>query len=220
MTQTPPYTTRRGATRLRGRRLDAALDTRILEASGRLLAELSYDGMSIEAVASAAGVGKAAIYRRWPGKADLVLDTVRAKGFPVEEVPDSGTLRGDLLELLDGLRRRLDDEGMAHVAGVLIAMRQHQELTSSVHEQLVSVWARGTAEIVERAVRRGEVPAPRRASLELFTQIAPSMVSLRALGLVGEVDRDFIHRLVDDVLLPVLAGGAGPTKRSTQAGRA
>ena len=58
--------------------------------------------MSMDAVAARAGVGKATIYRRWAGKAPLVLDTVRARGFELVDVPDTGTLRGDLI---DAVRR-------------------------------------------------------------------------------------------------------------------
>ena len=92
----------------RSPRLDDSLDDSIVEAAAELLAEVGYDAMSMDAVAARAGVGKATIYRRWSGKAPLVLDTVRARGFQLEEVPDTGSLREDLVALFLELRSLLD----------------------------------------------------------------------------------------------------------------
>lgn len=195
----------------RASRLNADLDVQILESAAALLAELGYDGMSIEAVAARAGVGKATIYRRWAGKAELVLSAVRAKGFPVDDTPDTGTVRGDLLAVLGNLQQRLDDEGLAYIAGVLVAMRQHPELTALVHEQLVTVWAGSTQEIVSRAVARGEVAPLSASSFELFSQIAPSLLSLRVLASMGPVDSAFMEHLVDEVLLAMLRPTGAPT---------
>jgi AcrR family transcriptional regulator len=62
--------------RARGRPRDPAIDRAILDAALRLLAEQGYDGMSLEAVAGAAGVGKTTIYRRYPGKRELVVAAI------------------------------------------------------------------------------------------------------------------------------------------------
>jgi AcrR family transcriptional regulator len=192
---------------VRSDRLRADVDDRILAASSALLAELGYDGMSIEAVAARAGVGKASIYRRWTGKADLVLDTVRASGFLFDQQPDTGALRTDLLAMLGTLKRHLDADGVAHVAGVLVAMRHHPELTAIVHEQLVAGWARCTEGLVAEAVARGEIRPLDPAALELFVQVAPSMVALRLLAATGAIDDDFVLGLVDHVMLPMLRTG-------------
>ncbi len=204
MTATRATTSARTRRLAKGGRYDRHLDARVLEAASALLAERGYEGMSVDAIAARAGVGKAAIYRRWAGKAELVLDVVRAAGFPVDEVRNTGTLRGDLLAMLENLRRRLDARGMAHVAGVVVAMREHDELRAAVHEQLVSAWAQATEAIVARAVARGEIAPRPPASLELFAQLAPALVSLRILASMGEVGSEFMTQLVDEVLLPVL----------------
>ena len=59
-----------------GRKRDHTRDTQILEAAIDVLAEMGFDGMTIDMVAARAEAGKATIYRRWPSKADLVLDAV------------------------------------------------------------------------------------------------------------------------------------------------
>src|ERR671929_1968498 len=87
----------------RGRPRDPALDARILEAAVALIAEVGYDGATVEGIAERAGVGKPTIYRRWAGKAEIVAEAIRARkgaGGPA----DTGSLRGDLRALVDDVR--------------------------------------------------------------------------------------------------------------------
>lgn len=188
----------------RNPRLDGSRDEAIVAAAAELLAEVGYDAMSIDAIASRAGVGKATIYRRWSGKAALTLDTVRARGFPIEDVPDTGTLRGDLLALFLGLAALLDEESLNHLTGVLVAMRSHPELADAVKEQVVAGWARGAREIVLRAAGRGEIARPDDDFLELFAKTGPSVVALRFFMADGPIDAPFMAQLVDDILLATL----------------
>jgi AcrR family transcriptional regulator len=67
-----------------------------MDAVVELLTEVGFGGLTIDAVAHRAGVGKATIYRRWDGKEQLVLDALAAGRIPVPQ-PDTGTLRDDLL---------------------------------------------------------------------------------------------------------------------------
>ena len=188
----------------RSPRLDDSLDDSIVEAAAELLAEVGYDAMSMEAVAARAGVGKATIYRRWSGKAPLVLDTVRARGFQLDHVPDAGALRDDLIALFVELRSLLDQQALDHLGGVLVAMRSHPELGDAANDQFVAAWAGAIREIVERAVTRGEVPERDDAFLEVFAKTGPSVVGLRFLMDDGPIDEAFMTTLVDDILLPAL----------------
>src|ERR1700734_1414294 len=90
----------------RGRQLDATRDAALRDAALELLAEIGYDRLSIDAVAARAKASKMTIYRRWSGKADLVVDALRCPG-KTGEVPDTGSLRGDL----QALGRRSDNPG-------------------------------------------------------------------------------------------------------------
>src|SRR5579863_5183615 len=85
-----------------GRPRDDAREQAILDAAIDLLAEVGYEAMSIEAVAVRAKSSKATIYRRWPGKAELVADAIRRRTEPtLADLPDTGSLRGDLLALVE-----------------------------------------------------------------------------------------------------------------------
>ena len=68
-----------------------------------MLSEYGYDGMTIEMVANRAKAGKATLYRRWPSKAELVLDAVvcmKKADVDLDSLPDTGTLRGDLVSMI------------------------------------------------------------------------------------------------------------------------
>src|SRR3954451_7303832 len=88
-----------------GRPRDETRDAVILTATLQVLAEVGYDRLTIDAVATKAKASKATVYRRWTGKATLVVDaiqTLKPKPAGDGEVPcywpDTGSLRGDLIE--------------------------------------------------------------------------------------------------------------------------
>src|SRR5580700_5639700 len=84
-----------------GRPLDASRDVALRDATLALLAEIGYDRLTIDAVAARAHSSKATIYRRWSGKAELVVDALHSlKGSP--PTPDTGSLRGDLEAIAQG----------------------------------------------------------------------------------------------------------------------
>ena len=85
-----------------GRYLDSSRDPILREAALVLLAEVGYDRLTMDAVAARARAGKTTIYRRWPGKAELVVDALNSlKGIP--DIPDTGSLRQDLRALAESI---------------------------------------------------------------------------------------------------------------------
>src|SRR6476469_520807 len=83
-----------------GRPRDPSRDGVIRKAILRLLADVGYGALTMDAVASQAGVGKATIYRRWRTKEDLVVDTIAGLEQQVIDSPDPGTLEGDRRALM------------------------------------------------------------------------------------------------------------------------
>ena len=105
---------------------DEGREQAILEAAIELLAEVGYEAMSIEAVAVRARSSKATIYRRWPGKAELVAEAMRRRTEPfVEDLPDTGSLRGDLLGLAERMFTGIKgaDGGLMCGLAVAVALR-------------------------------------------------------------------------------------------------
>src|SRR3712207_1714134 len=86
-----------------GRPRDPSRDGVIRAAILKLLADVGYGALTMDAVASEAGVGKATIYRRWRTKQELVVDTISDLNAAQAQAPDTGSLEGDLREFLHTL---------------------------------------------------------------------------------------------------------------------
>ncbi len=135
----------------RGRPRDPEVDAAILAAAARILRERGYAGMSIEAVAAEAGVGKAAIYRRYTSKADLAAATI-AVLRDVDEAPNSDDPRADLVEHLRRLRRALETAGMSMIGTLLVEEGRTPELLERFRERAIGP-NRGLARGILRRAR-------------------------------------------------------------------
>jgi AcrR family transcriptional regulator len=87
-----------GAPRRKGRPRDASADERILAAAAELILTRGFDNMTVDEVAARARAGKATVYRRWAGKEDLAFAALEQLYSTQLPIPDTGSLRGDLLE--------------------------------------------------------------------------------------------------------------------------
>lgn len=183
--------------------MDPARDDALRRAAVELIAEIGYDRMTIEAVASRARAGKATVYRRWPSKADLVIDAFVNETLG-GDTPDTGTLRGDVLAVAQRMWGDEERVNRARVlAGLVSAMLAHPEL----RQAMASVSRPPQAlvdEIINRAVERGEIPPP--ADMDVVATIIPGMCMFR-LVMTGEPPTpEFVENVVDRVLLPALGG--------------
>ena len=177
-------------------------DAAICDATLALLLEVGYDRMSMDAVAARAHASKATIYRRWPGKQELVLDAVRARGVGLTVAEDTGSLRGDLVATYRSAIHGVGAEDAELVAGVLRAMRSTPELADCVRTQVLESKCEVSRTVVARAVERGELPAE--TDPMLLHEVASALWFHRILVVGGPVDDDFIAHVVDDVLMPLL----------------
>jgi AcrR family transcriptional regulator len=152
----------------RGRPRSEAADRAILRAATDLLAERGLQGMSIEEVAARAGVGKATIYRRWRSRGALALDAFVAEFQGLQPVPDTGTLRGDLLAALRAWVRAVTRTPMGRVLLGLIAEAQHDpHLAEAWRRQVMEPLRAQRVVMIERAIIRGEIPASTDADIVL-----------------------------------------------------
>ena len=199
-----------------GRRRDHTRDPEILDAAIEVLAEAGFDGMTIDMVAARAKAGKATIYRRWPSKADLVLDAVvcmKAGELDAEHLPDTGTLRGDLVAMI---RPRSIEEGerkLRIMGGLFGMISSSPELADAVHTAIVEPRAAVNRLFLRRAIERGEISSD--CDVETLAVIAPAMAAFRLLVQRRPVDADFLVSLIDGVLLP--AAGIDPHRPATPA---
>lgn len=122
------------------------------------LAAVGYGRMSMEGIARRAGVGKAAVYRRWRSKLPLVLDLVPAVAAGGLPVPDTGTLRGDVRELLEVAARALSHPMAAQIVPDLLAeAARSPEMADALRSALRETYGGIAAAVVRQAVARGEL---------------------------------------------------------------
>ncbi|HEX5300529.1 MAG TPA: TetR/AcrR family transcriptional regulator [Streptosporangiaceae bacterium] len=194
-----------GAGAPRGRPRSAEADRAILTATADLLAERGLAAMSIEEVAARAGVGKTTIYRRWPSKGLLALDAFVISFRAEQPLPDTGSLRGDLLSALHAWVRAVTQTAMGPMLTGLIAEAQHDpELRGAWRDRVLEPLRSQHRVMLDRAVSRGEIAASvdRDVVLDLFFGAAEHRLLLGHLPMTG----DFIAEVVD----MILTGIAGP----------
>jgi AcrR family transcriptional regulator len=189
-------------TPVRGRPRDPRRREAILQAAITLVAEVGYDRMTVEALAARAGVSKPTIYRRWPGgKKEIIVDAIRSKHDDPALLPDAGSLRGDLLDLLGTMIEHIDED--AHVAAGLISqLRDSEELAALMRDEVVTLERRRYDVLIARAVARGELSADARIT-PLISDVAGSVIFTRAVVTGEPLDQAFLEELVDHVLLPI-----------------
>ncbi|GLY77428.1 TetR/AcrR family transcriptional regulator [Actinoallomurus iriomotensis] len=159
------------------------------------LAETGYARMSVDAVARRAGVGKAAIYRRWPSKQAMLLDLLEAAvRRNVPDVPDSGSLAGDVRGFLDVIVAQAGDPWVRRIALDMMAeTTRSPELGTALREAVAGPRRAAAAAVLRRGVERGELPADIDHELGLDLLISPLLV--RLLLDEGPVDDAYLSRL-------------------------
>jgi AcrR family transcriptional regulator len=182
-------------------RIEGAREEEIFAATLRLLAEVGYDRLTMDAVATAAKASKATLYRRWTSKADLVVDAVsRAKACPAPPVVDTGSLRGDLLAMSCGIGGLTDQVPMSVLVSLVTALPREPELAAAFHRLFLGPRLAVALEVFDRARSRGEISAD--VDPRLLASVLPAVVIHHQFILQADVDEAFIERVVDDVVLP------------------
>jgi len=172
------------------------VDLAIRRAALELLAEESYDALSMEAVAARAGCGKAAIYRRWPSKSALVVDAIancKEQGF---QLTDSGSARADLLVYVQSMLRYFRTSDIGRVMPALVAeLARNPELAAGFRQGVIQPRRALVLETLARGVARGELRPD--VDLEIVADAMVGVVHHRLLLTGQEVDEDLPARLID-----------------------
>jgi AcrR family transcriptional regulator len=186
------------------RRRGAVLERAILDAALDQLSTVGWNGLTMEGVAAGAQTGKAAVYRRWPSKEDLVADALQA-GLPrFDEAPDRGNVRDDLLELCRQAREAMFSRpgfallSVIHECDTLQAERFHTVIIEGVVEPTVKL----LREVLERGIKRGEV-RPDAANGYVLDAI-PAMMMYRSKVCGSEWSEREIAEMVDQLMVPLL----------------
>ena len=194
-----------------GRSLDSSRDLALREAALALLAEVGYDRLTMDAVAARARAGKTTIYRRWPGKAELVVDALNSlKGVP--DAPDTGSLRQDLRALAESITSAASKFGAQMTIGMASALARDGELRRVFGEKFTVPRMAAFRTVFERAVARGEMPGGH--DLDLLARLFPAL-GLQQILASGELPSTRLAcQIMDEIVYPL---ATAPPARSSPA---
>ncbi len=167
----------------------------VLQAAAELLTDVGYDQLSVEDVATRAGVHKTTVYRRWPTKSALIADAVSLSSEEAVPIPDTGALASDLRAFARSIVANISSEGgRRRSKSVVVAAATSHDLGAAMH----SFWASrlsSSAVMVDRAIERGELPAGSDANLIVETLIGPLWVRLLLTG--ESINDDLADRVAE-----------------------
>lgn len=176
-------------------------EAELLAVTLRLLQEEGYDGLTVDAVAAGARASKATVYRRWPTKAELVLAAFIEGVRQVAVAPETGTLRGDLLQMGEVIC----DQAQEHAAtmrAVLVEVSRNPALNDVMQHQFLVQRKALFKHVLRQAVERGEIDAA--AITEDLWDVMPGYLIFRSVWLGRAPSRRTVQSLVDDVMIPSL----------------
>ncbi|HVX18854.1 MAG TPA: TetR/AcrR family transcriptional regulator [Acidimicrobiales bacterium] len=197
-----------------GRPRSAEIDRNVKEAALDLLVERGYAGVSMEGVAARAGVGKAAIYRRWATKAELVVDSLGEHVCAAFPFVDTGDLRADLLSMLTNVQKSMAGDDGPIMAAFVAEKSRYPELRAEFERVFISQRRAHLQRLIVAAVERGDLPPE--TDVELLAEAGPALLSHHYLFHSRDLDPAMPARIVD-LLVPARAHSA--TRSSKRAAR-
>jgi AcrR family transcriptional regulator len=178
-----------------GRPRSAECDRAILDAALSEYAARGLDGMSVDAVATRAGVSKATIYRRYPSKVELVAGAAMMACEESAPHLDTGSLRGDVRAIVYTLRNTLEDPLLGAAKRKLLFDAADNDELARMHTDLVRRRREGTIAVLQRAIERGELQPD--LDLEFACDALGAPVFYRDLVMHERVSDEYLEKIVD-----------------------
>ena len=166
------------------------------------LAEGGYAALSLERIAHRAGVNPTSLYRRWGKRERLVLEAMLEQVAQHVSVPDTGSLRDDLLELARTAAANAARPEVAAMARAVAAQAPYDPELAAANEAFWAERLELDGAIVERAIERGDVEVATEPTEVIEAVIGP--IHLRLLLTGRPIDDAFLERTVDTVVNGVL----------------
>ncbi|MFC4944672.1 TetR/AcrR family transcriptional regulator [Pseudonocardia sp. GCM10023141] len=179
------------------RRRGVELEETILEAAWQELADVGYARLTMDGIAARARTGKQVLYRRWRNRAELIVAAMRHNtGSIVEQIPDTGTLRGDVLAMLARMADRYAEIGPDLVHGLVAEIAE-------LDPAMFDVMATAMTAVLAQAAERGEIDlstiSPRVAT------VPTNLLRLEILMASAPIAEHVLIEIVDEVFLPLVS---------------
>lgn len=182
------------------RRRGEDLEQAIYDAVVSLLAKHGYGACTMEGIAAAAKTGKAALYRRWSSVDDLIVAALDAM-MPAFDPPDTGSIRDDLIELLDQMARMT----RSHVGRMMQHIFTGREVDRSalkvIKHRLMEPRKEIIRNVIQRGIDRGEVRPD--VVIDCVCDVGPAVLMMRQLE-TGRISHADVENIVDAILMPLL----------------
>lgn len=185
------------------RRHGAELDAAIREAVLRLVCDHGPSGVTMEAVATAAGTSKAVLYRRWPDGRALLRDTLLRSAVAAIPHQDTGSYRQDMLAILRGWADLFTGPQAALIQAGIAAAANDPDFAEAFRTDVIGWRKKEMADLLARGIARGDVRAD--VPVEIARELGQSVLWHRLLVTGDPIDDQLIVTLVDDVLVPFVA---------------
>lgn len=168
-----------------------------------LLRTVGYEALTMDAVATASHASKATLYRQWGSKAELVARALRNAKPGGHHAIDTGSLRGDLTEVVSGFDDCRIEQDTALMRGVGHAAHENPELLQSLRQHLIEPGLADLRVLLDRAVARGEIRADNPA-IDLMPHMMLGALVTGDLVEGRQITQEFLAHYLDAVILPAL----------------
>jgi AcrR family transcriptional regulator len=170
----------------------------VLKVTAELLTETGLGGVSVDEVARRSGVAKTTIYRHWLTRSDLLMEACSQLGTE-QEVPDTGSVEGDISALLTNLAELLRTARWASVVPSVIDAAERDADIAAIHSRLQRGHARPFQEVITRAKRNGEISRDVNSAAMVAALIGPLFYRrwFSRESLDATVVKDVVRRAID-----------------------
>jgi len=184
------------------RRRGETLERAIFDAVLQQLHTVGYAGLTMEGVAACAHTGKAALYRRWAGKDELVVDTIDHVLPSPCDLPDHGDVREDLLDMLRLMTTFLNSPAGCALESLIADIEPDGRFARLLHQRVKEPRKQMLLAVLRRAAERGQVRPE--AVTQLVADVGPALLMQRLSADGPPVPDAYVVSVVDDIVMPLL----------------
>jgi len=181
----------------------------VLKATGEELDAVGYAALKVEDVAERAGVNKTTIYRRWPTKDELVIETLRNTYQEQSFIPDTGNLREDMLAYIQHFIKRIKDP---IPRGIAVTLHNCTDpAIKPIADELLAKAREVRVSIIKKGIERGELPKD--ADAEIISDLFSAPILRRLLTFGEKIKPSYVESIIDIVIAGANAQSGNNAKR-------
>lgn len=182
-----------------GRPRNELIDKKILEAAVSILTEKGYSGLKMDLVATRAKISKRTLYLRYKSVAQLVIDLLHELATTTVEIPDTGELKSDLVEVLSHIEMLFKKTLFGVIMPILVSASVDNPDLAKLGREYLKSRRKLMEPIVIRAIERGELPDS--TDPNMFIELCVAPVYYRNLISAEPVDEAYIMKVIDFIKL-------------------